>query len=343
MGVIAVAGGTGDVGRTIVEQLVASGKHPIVLCRKVPIASAVDGAKFVAVDYNDIEGLVKTLEAQKIDTIISAMSIEGAVEQAQLNLIAAADKSQTTRRFIPSEFAGYTPLGEDIVADDFTGPGLRAAETLAKSGLTFTRIAQGIFMDYFGQPNIPSHLRPFKWAIDVPSRRAAIPGTGNETLSLTYSKDLARFVDRLVDDDVWPEYSIICGADTTLNEIVAAAEEATGEKFDVTYDTVDDLKAGKATAIFSDSESYAGMDPTMMAVVVGLQVVEGKLALPKEGRLNDKYPDIQPLSINAFMAKAWSKKVKSTTTGSRDISFFSDEDIARKSRWLRGCESAPRL
>lgn len=67
--------------------------------------------KFVAIDYDNIEETAKTLEAHQVDTIISCLNIEGPAEQAQLKLIAAADKSQVTRRFIPSEFAGHAPVG----------------------------------------------------------------------------------------------------------------------------------------------------------------------------------------------------------------------------------------
>lgn len=113
--------------------------------------------------------------------------------------------------------------------DAFSGPGLRAAEALAKTGLTFTHVANGMFMDYFGLPNIPSHLRPFGWAINVPRRHAVIPGTGNEKFSVTYSKDVARFLDVLLDEAEWPEWSIISGADTCLNELVDLAEKITGK------------------------------------------------------------------------------------------------------------------
>lgn len=65
----------------------------------------------MAVDYDNIEETAKTLEAHQVDTIISAMSIMGPSEEAQLSLIAAAKKSQVTRRFIPSEYAGYAPVG----------------------------------------------------------------------------------------------------------------------------------------------------------------------------------------------------------------------------------------
>lgn len=110
-------------------------------------------------------------------------------------------------------------------------PILRAREALVKTGLKTTHFGNGVFMDYFGHPYIPSTLRPFKWAIDVPSRRAAIPGTGDEVVTMTYSKDVARFMARLLDDDEWPKFSRVSGADTCLNEILAIAERVTGMLF----------------------------------------------------------------------------------------------------------------
>lgn len=83
----------------------------LIVCHKVPSAPAMSGLKFVAVDYDNVEETSKTLEAHQVDTVISTLNIEGPSEQAQLKLIAAAEKSQITRRFIPSEFAGYAPVG----------------------------------------------------------------------------------------------------------------------------------------------------------------------------------------------------------------------------------------
>lgn len=84
-------------------------------------------------------------------------------------------------------------------------------------------------MDYFGLPNIESHMKPFNWALNVPGRSAAIPGTGNEQFTLAYSKDIARFLDRLVDEAEWPEWSFISGTDTCLNDLVALSEKITGK------------------------------------------------------------------------------------------------------------------
>lgn len=133
---------------------------------------------------------------------------------------------------------GYTPYvkaghGVNCPAsapeDEFTAHILSAVEALKKTNLQYTRFAIGIFMDYFGIPNIPSHLTPFIWGVDVARRRAAIPGSGNDIMAMTYSKDVARFVERLLEDQDWPEYSIVSGSDVTFNQILALAKECTGK------------------------------------------------------------------------------------------------------------------
>lgn len=83
----------------------------LIVCPKVPSTTATSGVNFVAVDYENVEETAKILKVNQIDTIISTMNIKGPSEQAQLKLIAAAEKAQVTRRFIPSEFAGYAPVG----------------------------------------------------------------------------------------------------------------------------------------------------------------------------------------------------------------------------------------
>lgn len=69
-----------------------------------------------------------------------------------------------------------------------------------------------------------------------------------------------------------------------------------------------DLEKGKATLVFDDSASFNGVDPTMMSALIGSSVVKGQMLLPKNGRLNDKFPDVKPKSIESFMTEAWSKQ-----------------------------------
>jgi hypothetical protein len=63
------------------------------------------GVSFLLADYSNIKSLTKVLESNKIDTVISAVSvIDDSNSTAQLNLIEAAERSSSTRRFIPSEY-----------------------------------------------------------------------------------------------------------------------------------------------------------------------------------------------------------------------------------------------
>lgn len=121
MKAIAVAGGTGGVGRTIVDALVKYGKHEVyVLSRSVRCHTAVqrtsltidpqdrptDGsARLLKFDYEDIEGGSKALEEADISIVISTISVvTPATNQAQINLIRAAEKSSCTERFVVSSF-----------------------------------------------------------------------------------------------------------------------------------------------------------------------------------------------------------------------------------------------
>ncbi len=273
MVIVAVAGGTGGVGKTVVEQLQLScTKHKaFVLGRKVslsqcrrhvevdwhsignaqiPAEPLPETIKFLAVDYGDIDGLAKILEEHCIDTIISTLNLENeAGSQAQLNLIAASDRSRMTRRIIPSEFVPAidekysSPSCIDrldsgaLTCDDSdpqTGPGVGGwipnALALKKSNLEYIRISIGFFADYWGMPHIQSHLRPFYWGIDMANGKAVIPGSGNDKFTVTYSKDLARFIVRLLDEkEKWPERGYLAGSDISFNELLIIAENIRGK------------------------------------------------------------------------------------------------------------------
>ena len=124
MVVVAVAGGTGAVGRTIVEAIVSQGKHDvIVLTRRVGTSvqnfinlstddtkadSAKEsnlGVRLVSTDYKNVTALVEILENNNVHTVISALvMMPDAGGPLELNLIQAADVSKTTRRMVASDF-----------------------------------------------------------------------------------------------------------------------------------------------------------------------------------------------------------------------------------------------
>lgn len=126
MVVIAVAGGSGGVGKTIVEKLLESKFDIVVLSRTVWLfnhtgtrlsseyscvsqvrqESSLQNVQNVQINYDDIPSMAHELEQHKIHTIISTIGlVSDETSQSQLNLIEAAEKSVSTKRFIPSEYS----------------------------------------------------------------------------------------------------------------------------------------------------------------------------------------------------------------------------------------------
>lgn len=132
---IAIAGGSGNVGRTISDALVAAAKHKvIVLAREVktnhdsssklsilklvltyiyyktPKDWSPSDPPLIKVDYNDINAVTHILETHNVHTVISTISVitpeSGAAER---NLVNAASKAAPTKRFIQSDWGVLAP------------------------------------------------------------------------------------------------------------------------------------------------------------------------------------------------------------------------------------------
>ncbi|KAL3432924.1 pyridoxal phosphate-dependent transferase [Aspergillus tetrazonus] len=250
MSVIAVAGGTGGVGKTIVDVLTQQAKHQvIVLTRKAQENNQIlSRAKQVEVDYANIPSLTQILNEHKPHTIISAISLYGEEDSvAQLNLIRAAEDAAETRRFIPSEYS-FVQTEDLISLDPSIKYFLDAANLLkASSTLQFTRVIPGFFMDYWGMPHVKTQLSPMTIAVDMANCEAAIPGDGNDVIAMTYSYDMARFIARLLKSEKWEEFSVVVGDEITYNQLVKIGERVRGRKFKVLYDSADKVNEGAVT------------------------------------------------------------------------------------------------
>ncbi|KAK5023209.1 hypothetical protein LTS07_009431 [Exophiala sideris] len=125
---IAVAGGSGEVAREVIDVLATTNKHDItILSRNVRVSrtpcgippltyiqesSAQDtnwhGVTWCHVNYDDKDGLVRALRG--IDTVLSFIQLLHDPEnKAQKNLIDAAVLAGV-KRFAPSEWGRYTQI-----------------------------------------------------------------------------------------------------------------------------------------------------------------------------------------------------------------------------------------
>lgn len=109
---------------------------------------------------------------------------------------------------------------------------MKSVEALKATSLEWTSFQNVYFMDYYGMPYVETHLKPLMFVLDVRNSAASIPATGDEIMTLTYTKDLAKFVSALLDLPQW-FYPMVCYSDkTTWNQALKVAEEMKGMRCD---------------------------------------------------------------------------------------------------------------
>ncbi|KAJ5847158.1 hypothetical protein N7455_011115 [Penicillium solitum] len=324
---IAVAGATGAVGRTIVEQILNENKFSVVaLTRRGHIESPVNDVQYVQIDYDDHSTLVQQLERHAVQTVICAIGMLGDdCSQAQISLIKAADEASTVQRFITSEF-GYFTHKERRHIDPGIDWFLEAANILKNSNLIYTRPVCGAFMDFLGMPHARSNIAPMNIVVDVLNRQAYIPGDGNTPITMIYSYDAATLVAKLLEVDEWSEFSFCNGDDTTLSEVLRIAEEICGkysfleqyavcsnyhilyegEKFQVEYLKAEDVKKGNIPILKVPDGSGIQPNELLDYSVFGYQLYLARgFHLPDEGRIGSRFPGFKPRTVQEFLESTW--------------------------------------
>ncbi|KAJ5170503.1 uncharacterized protein N7500_003286 [Penicillium coprophilum] len=307
MTIITLAGGTGGVGKTIVEKLLESKFDIVVLSRSGKQDSASQNIQNVQINYDDIPSMVHELERHDVHTIISTIGLTSdETSQSQLNLIEAAEKSRSTKRFIPSEYS-FVQTPELLQIDPSIQYWLDAADRLKASGLQYTRVIPGFFMDYWGMPHVQTHLHPFTFGIDIASGTAAIPGDGNNVICMTYTYDMATYLVKALDLDEWPELSVIVGDEVTYNQVLGMAEEFTGKKFNVTYDSLEKIMSGDVTVPPQpEGMEYSSNEVKETTALVSRLTVNNVFQLPGD-RLNTRFPEVKPVTMRKLLHSAWNR------------------------------------
>ncbi|KAM5357234.1 hypothetical protein ACJZ2D_016475 [Fusarium nematophilum] len=304
MGIVAVAGGTGGIGRALVEAIVARGKHQVkVLGRKPNDALATElGAPIIVVDYDNVEGLTNVLQEHGFDTVVSALATlptEGV--QPEVNLVRAAEASKPTRRFVASNWGA--PMASEV-AKRIPQMGVKALTTteLKKTSLEYTSFYTGFLLDYYAFPTFKTYMKPLVAIVDMVHNAAAIPGSGSTPGVFVHTFDLAKYVDRALDLERWePEYYVV-GDRVTWNEFVKIAEEAKGVKFNVVHDSIEDLEKGRSTELPALTEALRTLPIPREALLAsaanfGLMFERGDLNFNEDEAINRKFPDIKPLKV----------------------------------------------
>ncbi|EXL91526.1 hypothetical protein FOIG_15279 [Fusarium odoratissimum NRRL 54006] len=287
----------------------------------------LDDESTIYVDYTNASHIRDSLEKYNVEVVISCLNVIcPEASQAEVNLARACDSSSSTRRFIASQWsikvAQGSPLPDFSAAvkrwvwpDWFAWPPMdqrSIAATLAvlsQTKLEYTVVSNGHFSDYYGYPIVKTYLKHAAFLVDIANKTTAIPGSGQDKIAFTYSFDVTRFVDALVNTkDKWPKHSVIIGEKITANKIVAIAEDARGERFSVVHDDVNKLKSLQVTELPSHVEAYKFFPKPMLQTLlaaIGLWITEGHFNLAYEASLNQMFPNIELTSVKELIDQAW--------------------------------------
>lgn len=235
---VAIAGATGNLGKPVLEALLAAGHTVTALTRpgsnlsKLPLHHP--NLVVRQVDFQSADTIAPALEG--VDVVVCCLST--AMMSSQAPLIDAAFAAGVTR-FIPAEFgmdsanANCMSLPVVCAPKAATQAYLRSKHE-ADPRFTFTSIANGLFLD---------------WGLEVgfivdPARRAATLYNGGDVpFSVTLLSDVARAVVGVIGsrDGTANRVVYVQSAVTTQNRLIAYAREKDGRDWTTAVKDTKDL------------------------------------------------------------------------------------------------------
>ncbi|RGP71324.1 hypothetical protein FSPOR_3445 [Fusarium sporotrichioides] len=302
---IAIAGGAGNVGREVLDALLARNRHEIILLSRkdAPGKEIAPGVQWFKTDYEHVDELVKLLEG--VHTVLSFMSVApgDTAAGAQQKLIDAAVRAGV-KRFAPSEWASSKL--DQLPWYDFKR---LAREYLAEINKDKK---YGLFTNYMTYPYKSSkHITMFETPFNFNDCRALLVDDGEAVLSLITVQDAAKVTALAVEsEEEWPIVSGIKGADITLNNIVALGEKIRGKLFTVEKLKSKDLLVGEVKASWLPLPEHPSI-PIALRKELAANLVKGLLLGFQDGafQVSDEWnkllPDFKFTQPEEFLTKAW--------------------------------------
>ncbi|KAI1314007.1 hypothetical protein F5Y03DRAFT_1638 [Xylaria venustula] len=222
---VTVVGGSGNLGRAVVSELVDAGFTVTALTREGSAATFPAGVTPKPVDYSSVASLTEVLKGQDALVSVIATAALGA-QQALVDAAVAAG----VKRIIPSEFGLNTRfLGKDPIGTILQGK----VKTLnyihdkwrQNPSFTWTGISTGLFFDW--------GLEYGSVGLDKATKTATIYDSGDEPYQATNLPRIGKAIAAVLKH---PElttnrYISIASFNPTQNQVLELAEKITGEKW----------------------------------------------------------------------------------------------------------------
>ncbi|KAH6713520.1 NmrA-like family protein [Leptodontidium sp. MPI-SDFR-AT-0119] len=267
---IAIIGASGSVGKLILDALVREARfHVTVLTRSSSTAIFPTDITARKTDYSAAD-LIKAFAGQ--DAVISVVGLSGFTEQK--SFIDAAI-SAGVKRFIPSEFSSNTLSPAVLQLLPIFAQKKEVLDYLKEkegSGLTWTAIWPALLFD--------SGLKNGFLGFDLEARTATIWDKGTNQFTLTDDDQLGSAVLAVLDR---PEQTVnkniyVASFETSQKKILAALEEATGDKWTVT-DTTTTREVAEASEKLGKGDfsgAFTLVRATSFANIPGLRANYGR-------------------------------------------------------------------
>ncbi|KAH7850258.1 hypothetical protein Vadar_029951 [Vaccinium darrowii] len=236
---ILIIGGTGYIGKFIVEASAKSGHPTFALVRESTVsdpakAKLIDGFKRSGVtllhgDLNDHGSLVKSIK--QVDVVISTVGATLILDQAKI--IAAIKEAGNVKRFFPSEFGNDVDRVHAVEPTQTTYmKKVKIRRAIEAEGIPYTYVSSNYFAGYF-LPNLG------QLELSAPPRdKVIIPGDGNPKAIINDEHDIGTFTIKTVDDPrslnkilyIKPPKNIY-----SFNELVSLWEKKIGKTLERIY------------------------------------------------------------------------------------------------------------
>jgi uncharacterized protein YbjT (DUF2867 family) len=294
---VLVVGSTGMLGFKIVAALLDKGTIDVrAMVRSINDNNEANRQKIDAMKAKGVaivEGDLMQPETLQpicagVDVVVSAVGNNEVTVPGQKHLIDVA-KQQGVKRFIPSDYSvDYRKL--DYGDNDNLDKRKEVFEYLQQSGLEYTLILNGAFMDNVGTPYMPQ--------FDLEHQTFQYWGDGETPLDFTTTDDTAKYVAEAVSDPDLANTALeVAGDVLTAKQLKAAYEEATGNSLsEKPLGSVAELQAWIAAKKPSASSPVEYVPQQYEYTMVS---GKGKL----DHLQNDRYPYIKPLTIKQFLSK----------------------------------------
>ncbi|CAA7395500.1 unnamed protein product [Spirodela intermedia] len=232
---VLVVGGTGYLGRRIVNASLAAG-HPTFVLHRPEIGMDVEKASFS--DHGSLVAVVRQVDA--VVCPIAGVHLRSHQIPLQLKLVEAMKEAGNVKRFLPSEFGIDTArMGSAVEPSNVSFDDKMAVRRAVEgAGIPFTYISAGCFAGYFaGGLCEPGRILPAK-------ERVTILGSGDVKAIFVDEDDVAAYAVKTIDDPRAENKTVyIRPPENVLSqlELVRIWEDLIGRQLDKLSLSVDDL------------------------------------------------------------------------------------------------------